>query len=158
MILNVRASARLNPPPDGVKLGLGLLAEIQIKRGVGDETIQDGPQLDGLVDLLEPVDAFLHPFGDREIDRLDEVAPIGLSDGLAANEKIADLTVDEIGVALEILFVDVEPRGRSEEALEPGYAHDMCRRHGALDRPLRNHDSWVRSTILPSTCPSARRS
>src|SRR5258705_357056 len=83
---------------------------------------------------------------------------LGLRDGLAANEKIADLTVDEIGVALEILFVDVEPRGRSEEALEPGYAHDMCRGHGALDRPLRNHDSWVRSTILPSTCPSARRS
>ena len=98
------------------------------------------------------------PFGDREINRLDEVATIRLRSDRAANEKIVDLTVDEIGVALEILFVDVEPRGRSEEALEPGYAHDMCRRHGALDRPLRNHDSWVRSTILPSTCPSARRS
>ena len=106
---------------DGGKLGLGFLARDQIERGSGDKMIQDRPQLDGFVDLLEPVDVLLHPFGDREIDRLDEVATICLRDGLATNEKIVDLTVDEIGVALEILFVDVEPRGRSEEALEPGY-------------------------------------
>src|SRR3979409_2073447 len=47
----------------GVKLGLGLLAELQIKRGVCDETIQDRPQFDGFVDFLEPVDVLLHPFG-----------------------------------------------------------------------------------------------
>ena len=38
--------------------------------------------------------------------------PFAFRDGLAANEKIVDLTVDEIGVALEIFFVDVERRGR----------------------------------------------
>ena len=143
---------------DSRKLSLGFLAELQIERRSGGETIQDRPQFDGFVDLLESMDALLDPFGDREIDRLNEVATIRLRYGLAATEKIVDLTVDEIGLALEILFVDVEPRCRSEEALESGHAHDMCRRFCAVDRPLRNHDSWIRSTILPSTCPSAKRS
>ena len=33
--------------------------------------IEDGPQLDLFVDISELLDAFLEPFGDRQVERLD---------------------------------------------------------------------------------------
>lgn len=84
MSLKVRASATLNPPATtGSSASVSALV---VERGPRRELIQDRFQRDRLVDLLEPVDAFLQPFGDRQVDRLDHVATIRLRDGLRANE------------------------------------------------------------------------
>ena len=87
--------------------------------------IQDGFQLDIFIELFEQVDVLLQPLGNREIDRLNKVAVICLRRGLAANKQIVDFVIDEVAVALEVLFVDVEARRGSEKPLEPRHAHDV---------------------------------
>jgi hypothetical protein len=80
------------------------------------------------------------PFGNWEVDRLNKPAAIRLRRGLAAKKQIVDFVIDEVAVALEVFLVDVEARRGSEKPLEPGHAHDMGWRYGAIDWLLCDHD------------------
>jgi len=109
----------------GGKPRLRGIAVCEIERRPSRKIIQDRLQLDLLVDLSEGMDAFLQPFGNGQIEWLNDVSAIGFRCGLAAQKKIVDLVVDELAVALEILLVDVEPCSSAEETLEPRDTHNM---------------------------------
>jgi hypothetical protein len=66
------------------------------------------------------VDAFLQPPGDRQIERLDHIAPVGFCVGFATQQQIVDLLVNEVVVATQVTFVDVEAGGAAKEAFEAG--------------------------------------
>ena len=48
--------------------------------------IEDGAQLDLLVDISELVDAFLEPFGDRQVEGLNRDAVVRLGCSLPVKE------------------------------------------------------------------------
>src|SRR5690606_6259760 len=76
-----------------------------------------------LVDRPEAMDALLQALRDRQVARPDDVAVIGLGCGLGDGQQIVELGVDEVAVPLEVVLVDVQPCGRTEEPLEPGDGH-----------------------------------
>ena len=127
---------------DGRKPDRGFIAVSEVEGRLRGQMIQDRPELDLLVHLPERVNALLQPFGDREVERLDDVATVCLCRCLAANEQIVYLVVDEIAVTLEVLLVDVEAGRDPEEALEPGHTHDMWGRR-SLVWSRRNHGSGL---------------
>lgn len=94
----------------------GLVAVVQIQWGQRGQVIEDGSKFDRLIDMLEFVDALLQSFGDRQIERLDDVAAVRLRGSPAANEEVIDFLVDEVAVALEVLLIDVEQSPSSFEA------------------------------------------
>jgi hypothetical protein len=55
-----------------------------------------------------------------------------------AKQEVVNLLIDEIGVALEVLLVDVEPGGNPEESLEFRHAYNVA--GGALV-PIRRRRS-----------------
>jgi len=92
------------------------VAVVQIQWGQRGQVIEDGSKFDRLIDMLEFVDALLQSFGDRQIERLDDVAAVRLRGSPAANEEVIDFLVDEVAVALEVLLIDVEQSPSSFEA------------------------------------------
>jgi len=94
----------------------GLVAVVQIQWGQRGQVIEDGSKFDRLIDMLEFVDALLQSFGDRQIERLDDVAAVVRGRGLSAKQEIVGLLVDEVAVALEILLVDVQTGPREKSA------------------------------------------
>ena len=54
------------------------------------------------------MDRLLEPLGDRQIPRLDHVAAVGLGVRFAADDKILDLTTDEILKPSQIALVEIE--------------------------------------------------
>src|SRR6266568_1239086 len=123
MMVKVRARAMLSPAGDAGKPALGRLAERRLHRALRGQVLQDGLELDLLVDLTEGMDALLEPFGDRQVLGLDDVAPVRPGGGLPHDEQVVELLVDEVAVALEVVLVDVQAGGGAEETLEPGDTH-----------------------------------
>ena len=93
--------------------GLGLRAIGEAERRQSGQMLQDGPELELLVELSELVNALLQPLGDRQVERVDDVAAVGLRRRLSADQEVVDLAVEEVAVALEVLLVDVQT-GRLE--------------------------------------------
>src|ERR1700757_2162231 len=82
---------------------------------------------------------------------------MGLCSLCAADQQVVKLVVDEIVVAPKIHLIEIETCRAPEQALEPGYRLYVGRR---IDVCWSGGDHGLRvfSTVLPRTCPSARRS
>lgn len=132
------------PPLRGVAVG-------EIERRPRGEIIQDRLQLDRLVDLSEGMDAFLQPFGNGQIEWLNDVPAICSRGGLSPQKEIVDLVVDELAVALEILLVDVEPCSSPEETLESRHAHNMGRWRHSIDLSLSDQ-----AYVIPAASSNRR--
>jgi hypothetical protein len=92
--------------------------------------------------LRRSVNVLLQPLGDRQVERLDHVAPIGLR--LSHQQKLVPLAVHEVPVALQICLVRLEAGCRAEEALELRHAHD---RHVFLLQQLARCRSGLSLTM-----------
>lgn len=100
-----------DPARDLRKPGRGFLAVSEVERRQRCQMIEDGLELDLLVEPPELMDALLQSLGDRQVERLDGDPIVRLGCGLPAQEQIVDLTVYEVAVALEVGLVDVQTRG-----------------------------------------------
>jgi hypothetical protein len=98
----------------------------QAQRRTRGELIENRPQFDLLVDVLEFLDAFLQALCDRQIDWLYDSPAVCFRGGFSANQEVVNLLIDEIAVALEVLLVDIKPGRDPEESLEFRHAHDMA--------------------------------
>src|ERR1700722_1665711 len=95
--------------------------------------LEDRPQLDLFVDLLEFVDALLQTLDDGQLERMDHSPAIGLRDGFSANQQVVNFPIDKV----------VEPGRSPEEALEFGHAHDLA------GRPLARLHRGDHGAMLP---------
>jgi hypothetical protein len=127
--LKVWASATLIPPAISGKPHLGFLAVGRLERRPRRQIIEHRLQFDLLIDPAEFVDALLKPLGDRQAMRLDDVAAIGRCRRLRTQQQAMDLIADEVTVAPQARFIDVETRGQTEEPLEFGDRHHC---HGSI--------------------------
>jgi hypothetical protein len=59
--------------------GLDIIAVSDLQRGSRRQAIEDRLQLDLLIDLPKGLNAFLQPFGDRKVERLDDSRPFALA-------------------------------------------------------------------------------
>jgi hypothetical protein len=125
---NVRAKGHAQAPDDLREPRLGRGARGPVQRWEGGEPLQDGAQLDLLVDGPELVDRLLQALGDGEVPGLDDITAVGARIRLPHEEQVVELVTDEVAVALDVVLVHVEARDPAEEPLEPGDAHD---RHGS---------------------------
>jgi hypothetical protein len=112
----------------------------QAQRRTRGELIENRPQFDLLVDVLEFLDAFLQALCDRQIDWLYDSPAVCFRGGFSANQEVVNLLIDEIAVALEVLLVDIEPGRDPEESLEFLHAPRRSwllipRRDGAANGP-----------------------
>jgi hypothetical protein len=78
------------------------------------------------------MNAFLKPLGDRQVMRLDRDMAVRHRRGLGHEQHVIKLAVDEILVAGDVSFVDVEPSRLAEEPLEfmdagLGHVYVPCR-------------------------------
>jgi hypothetical protein len=67
--------------------GFGLVAIGEIERRQGRQAIEDGFQLDSLINGSERVNTLLQPLGDRQIEGFDDVATVRLRRSLAAKSS-----------------------------------------------------------------------
>jgi hypothetical protein len=107
-----------------------------------------GPQFDLLLEALERVHALLQPLGDRQVPGQDDVADVRLRRGLAGEQQVIEHVVDEIEVTLDVVAVDVDAAGGTEEALELGKARHAIAgaSPGRVDR--------AGAADFPSSCTS----
>src|SRR6266481_3831754 len=105
---------------DPRKLCFRIIAVGQVELGQPGDVIEDGQELTLLVDLVKNVNALLKPFRNRQVERLDDVAAIGLRHSLTANKKIVGLLGDEIVIASEIALVDIQTGCSAKKALKLG--------------------------------------
>src|ERR1700733_14696532 len=97
---------------------LDIFAVSEVQRRPRGEVVENRPQIDLFVELLEFVDVFLEPLGDWHVERLDDDAAICLRGGLGPKQQVVNLPIDELAVALEVLLIDFETGREPEEALE----------------------------------------
>jgi hypothetical protein len=113
------------PARDIGELCLGFVAVVEADRRPSGEVIEDRPQFDLFIEMLEFVNALLQAFGDRQVEGPYNVAAVCLGNRLAADEQIVDFLVYKVAVAFEVLLVDVEPGRDPKETFEPSRAHYM---------------------------------
>ena len=107
-------------PHDQDKSCLRLFAQCYIERRSRGQILEDWREFDVCIDFAKLVDALLKALCNRQIPRLKYVAVVRLRSGLAHEQQVVHLLVDELLVTLEIVFVDVDARGETEEPLELG--------------------------------------
>src|ERR1700737_3184030 len=96
------------PARDLGKSRFGVVVERKIERRPGRETIEDRSELDFVVGGGESMVILLQALGGRQVERGDGDAVIRFRRRDAANEKVVELSVDEVVVPLEVLLVDIE--------------------------------------------------
>ena len=99
-------------------------AQCYIERRPRGQILQDWREFDVSIDFTELVDALLKALGNGQIPRLKYVAVVRLRGGLAHEQQVVQLLVDEFLVTLEIVFVDVDTRG---ETVKPPSVSGMGR-------------------------------
>src|SRR5258706_1256783 len=78
---------------------------------------QNGLEADIQVERLESVNILLEALCDREIARFYSDPVIGFCCALGHQEHVGYFLVDKVVVALDVLFIDVQARGRTKKVL-----------------------------------------
>lgn len=109
------------------KLGVRIITEGQVERRPVDQVIKDPSQIEFVLKRQEFLDSFLESLRDWEIDRLNNVASVGVRHCLSADQQIADPLIEEIDKALVIFLIDIQLRHNPKEAFELRCSIDLHR-------------------------------